>query len=322
MQISAFAFQIFGYGVSDIFMSAFQMDLNDYPHFDLAKDGRLCSMGQHCPRLPRVLYDALVHLGYDGDALVYRCRLSTAHGMDQCEVSVMIPFDPTEPWSGSVIGSEPDTGVELMAHIALTSLCEDRLAATTTLPIVLLPIQNQENPVRQQRLEAMSNLKGPHFHAEMTLFTRYTQYLFNLQHNTARTGMQQRMHLTAYKESATAATREIERLRHENVILCSGARPPSEQDRQLQEVYCHLSNTEHGWNHTCMLLDIAHEEVDIRTHGIVHLEHHVEAQDAELEDRAEMIANLEQQLLEFQVQAPPGPTDPEEIDAILGIDED
>jgi hypothetical protein len=60
--------------------------------------------------------------------------------MDQCEVSVMIPFDPTEPLSGSVIDSEPDTGIELMTHIALTSLREDHLAATATLPITLLPI--------------------------------------------------------------------------------------------------------------------------------------------------------------------------------------
>jgi hypothetical protein len=123
-------------------MSVFQMDLNDYPHFDLTGDGRLCSMGQHCPGFPRVLCDALIHLGYDGDALVYRCKLSMADGMNQCEVSVTIPFDPTEPWLGSVIDSEPDTGVELMAHMAPTSLCEDRLAATAALPIVLLPIQN------------------------------------------------------------------------------------------------------------------------------------------------------------------------------------
>jgi hypothetical protein len=47
-----------------------------------------------------------------------------------------------------------------------------------------------------------------------------------------------------------------------------------------------------------MLLDITREEVDIRTHRIVHLENHVEAQDAELEGRAEMTINLEQQLLE------------------------
>jgi hypothetical protein len=149
-------------------MSVFQMELNDYLHFDLTKDGRLCFMGQHCPGFTSVLNDALIHLGYNGDAPVYHCRLSTAHGMDQCEVSMMIPFDPTEPWSGSVLGSEPDTDVELMAHISLTYLCEDHLTATAALPITLLPIQDQENPIWHQRLEAVSNLKGPHFHAGMT----------------------------------------------------------------------------------------------------------------------------------------------------------
>jgi hypothetical protein len=88
--------------------------------------------------------------------------------------------------------------------------------------------------------------------------------------------MQQRTRLTVYKESATAATHEIERLRQENAILRSGARPPSKQDHELHEDYRRLSNTEHGWNHTRMLLNIAREEVDIRTHRIVHLEHHME----------------------------------------------
>jgi hypothetical protein len=134
--------------------------------------------------------------------------------------------------------------------------------------------------------------------------------------------MQQRTCLTAYKESATATTHEIERLRHENAILRSGARPPSEQDHELQEVYHHLSNAEHGWNHTSMLLDITREEVETRTHGIIYLEHHMEVQDAEIEERAETIANLEQQLLELQVQVPPEPANPEEIDAMSGVDED
>jgi hypothetical protein len=49
IQISVFAFRPFDYGVSDIVMSAFQMELNDYPYFDLAEDGRLCSTGEHCP---------------------------------------------------------------------------------------------------------------------------------------------------------------------------------------------------------------------------------------------------------------------------------
>jgi hypothetical protein len=46
----------------------------------------------------------------------------------------------------------------MMVHIALTSLCEDHLVATAALPIVLLPIRNQENPVWQQCLEAMCDL--------------------------------------------------------------------------------------------------------------------------------------------------------------------
>jgi hypothetical protein len=137
-----------------------------------------------------VLCDALIHLRYDGDAPIYRCRLSMAHGLDRCEVSMTIPFDPIAPWSGSVIGSEPDTGIEMMMHIALTSLCGDRLAATAALLIALLLIQNQENAIWMQRLEAVSDLEGPHFHAVMTSLARYAQYLFNLQHNTARIGMQ------------------------------------------------------------------------------------------------------------------------------------
>jgi hypothetical protein len=100
--------------------------------------------------------------------------------MDQCEVSMTIPFDPMEPWLGSVYGSEPDSGIELMAHIALTSFCEDRLAATKALPIVLLPIQNQENTVWQQCLEVVSDLKGPHLHIGMTSLAKYAQYSFNL----------------------------------------------------------------------------------------------------------------------------------------------
>jgi hypothetical protein len=166
------------------------MELNDCPHFDLAEDGRLCSMGQHCPGFLRVLYDALIYLGYDGDAPIYRYRLSRVHDLDRCEVSVTIPFDLARPWLGSIIDSEPNTGIEMMARIALTSLCEDRLTATAALPIALLLIQDQENPIWQQRLVAVSDLMGPHFHGGMTSLARYAQYLFNLQHNTARTGIQ------------------------------------------------------------------------------------------------------------------------------------
>jgi hypothetical protein len=97
-----------------------------------------------------VLYDALLRLGYDEDAPIYCYRLSKAHGLDRCEASMMTPFETMELWLGSIIGSEPDTGVNLMAHIALTSLCGDHLAATAALPIALLPIRHQEIPRWQQ----------------------------------------------------------------------------------------------------------------------------------------------------------------------------
>jgi hypothetical protein len=71
-----------------------------------------------------------------------------------------------------------------------------------------------------------------------------------------------------------------------------------------------------------LLLDITRKEVETRTHGIIHLEDHVEVQDAELEERVKTITNLEQQLLEFQGQAQLEPVNPEEIDAMSGIDED
>jgi hypothetical protein len=40
--------------------------------------------------------------------------------------------------------------------------------------------------------------------------------------------MQQLMRLMAYEEHTTATSCELERLRHENAVLRSGARPPSE----------------------------------------------------------------------------------------------
>jgi cell division protein FtsB len=148
----------------------------------------------------------------------------------------------------TIIGSKPDTTVEQMAHVALTSLCESCLAATAVMSITLFPIRNQENPMWKQRLKAVSDLEGPHLNADMAAMVKYTQYLFNLQHNTARTVMQQRMRLTAYDEHNTAISRELEQLKHENALLHSGTLPPSDQDHNLKVVYHHLSEAEHGWN--------------------------------------------------------------------------
>jgi hypothetical protein len=139
----------------------FQMNMDNYPHVTITADGSLCSTGQHHPGFPRVLYDALRQLGYDGDAPVYRGRMSMIHGQDKCEINVVIPLNPMEPWMTTVIRVKLDETVEQTAQVALTSLCETRLADTATMPIALFPIRNQEDPMWKQRLEAVSNLEGP-----------------------------------------------------------------------------------------------------------------------------------------------------------------
>jgi hypothetical protein len=85
--------------------------------------------------------------------------------------------------------------------------------------------------------------------------------------------MQQRMRLTTYEEHATNTAHELERVRHENAVLRSGALPPLKLDHKLQVTYHRHSEGEHVWNYTRQLLDITREEVDVRTHGIIHLDH-------------------------------------------------
>jgi hypothetical protein len=56
------------------------MNMDNYPHVTIAEDGSLCSTCQHRPGFPRILYDALRQLGYNGDTPVYHGRMSMVHG--------------------------------------------------------------------------------------------------------------------------------------------------------------------------------------------------------------------------------------------------
>jgi hypothetical protein len=125
----------------------FLMNMNDYPHVSITEDGMLCSTGQHHLGFPRVLYVVLLHLDYNGDVPVYRCRMSMAHGLDRCEDSMMIPLNPMELWMGIVIGTKLDDIIEQAMQVTLTTLCESHLAATEEMQITLFPIRNQGDPV-------------------------------------------------------------------------------------------------------------------------------------------------------------------------------
>jgi hypothetical protein len=174
----------------------FQMNMDNYPHITIAEDGSLCSTGQHRSGFPRMLYDALLHLGHNGGILVYRRRMSKAHGQDRCEVSMTLSLSPTESWGTTAICVEMDETVEQAAHVALTALCESRLNDTAAMPIALFLIREQEEPMWRQCLQDMTDPEGPHFHVGMAAMTKYVQYMFNLQWNTAKTVIQQRLRMT------------------------------------------------------------------------------------------------------------------------------
>jgi hypothetical protein len=90
-------------------------------------------------------------------------------------------------------------------------------------------------------------------------------------------------------------------------------------------MYHRLSEVEHGWHYFHQQLDAAREMLDVRTHTFIHLEHHVEQQDLEIEQRAVTIANLEQQLQVLLLQVPPAltaPATPAEPDAESDVDEE
>jgi hypothetical protein len=114
------------------------MNMSDYPH--------PC---QHRPRLLRVLYDELLHLGYNGDVPVYSARMSMAHGLDECTVSVTIPLNPMEPWMATIIIIELDDTIEQTAQVALASLCGNRIADTSVMPITLFLIRYRGDHVWQ-----------------------------------------------------------------------------------------------------------------------------------------------------------------------------
>jgi hypothetical protein len=148
-------------------------------------------------------------------------------------------------------------------------LCERCLTDTADTSISLFLICDQEEPERHQHLEATCDLTRLQFSARWAHMAKYIQYLFNLQHNTDCIIIEQCAHLNAYEEQATHTSREAERMGRKNHILRQGAFGITEKYLELQVAYHHLSEVEHRLNFTRSQLELAHKEVDTRTHSIV-----------------------------------------------------
>jgi hypothetical protein len=80
----------------------------------------------------------------------YYSWLYEEHSLQHCEVYVDIPSHPVfpdgSPWSTWAIGADMDDAMEKAAHMALTVMCSQNLAATAGTPISLYPIQDRSDP--------------------------------------------------------------------------------------------------------------------------------------------------------------------------------
>jgi hypothetical protein len=122
--------------------------MGDYSYCTF-KNGRLRMRGLHYHGFPLLLWDALVQTGYGDRAPEYYGRLYEEHGLQRCEVYVDISSHPMfpdrSPWSTWAIGADMDDDMEKAAHMALTALCSQNLAATAGTPISLYPIQDRSD---------------------------------------------------------------------------------------------------------------------------------------------------------------------------------
>jgi hypothetical protein len=122
--------------------------MGDFSYCTFEK-GRLRMRVLHHHSFPLVLWDAIVQNSYGDRALEYYGRLYVEHRLQHCEVYIDIPSHPVfpdgSPWSTWAIGANMDDAMEKAAHMALTALCSQNLAATMVMPISLYPIQDRSD---------------------------------------------------------------------------------------------------------------------------------------------------------------------------------
>jgi hypothetical protein len=107
--------------------------MGDYLYYTF-ENGHLRMRGLHHHDFPLLLWDALVQTSYGDRAPEYYDRLYEEHYLHRREVYVDIPSHPVfpngSPWSTWVIGANMSDAMEKAAHMVLTALCSQNLAAT------------------------------------------------------------------------------------------------------------------------------------------------------------------------------------------------
>jgi hypothetical protein len=92
------------------------------------------------------------------------------------------------------------------AHMALTALCSQNLAATVGTPISLYPIPDRSDPEWKSRMNEVRNVFQVHYHSGWVYMAGYAQYMFQLQHDTQCIIVEWRCRLVGYAKEIKVLT--------------------------------------------------------------------------------------------------------------------
>jgi hypothetical protein len=96
--------------------------------------------------------------------------------------------------------------MEKAAHMALTILCSQNLAATVGTPISLYPIQDRFDLEWRARMDEAGNFHRVHHHSGSAYMSHYAHHLFQLQHDTQRIIAEKRCRLVDYAKEVENLT--------------------------------------------------------------------------------------------------------------------
>jgi hypothetical protein len=130
--------------------------MGDYSYCTF-ENGHLRMRKLHRHIFPLLLWDAHVQTGYGDRAPEYYGQLYEEHGLQRYEVYVDISSHPMfpdgSPWSTWANGVNMDDAMEKAAHMALTALCSQNLAATAGTPMSLYPISDRSDTEWKARMD-------------------------------------------------------------------------------------------------------------------------------------------------------------------------
>jgi hypothetical protein len=268
--------------------------------------------------------------------------------LQRCEVYIDIPSHPVfpegSPWSTWAIGANMDDAIEKAAHMALTALCSQNLAATAGTPISMYPIQDRSNPEWKARMDEVGNIFQVHYHSGWAYMVRYAQHLFQLQHDTQRIIVEQQYHLVGYAKEVKDLTQEISRKAQEVGVVHQQVRDLEshlhDKEEALLSSLCHSSKRNQELLRHRVLLRMAEESAKIKAHEfeefqtvkdleiqgmqeeLEELEEEVQDRGVALTNRDNIIDNLQAEIHELQQYQAPAPVAPAvDADPTSDVDE-